>query len=332
MKQQRAVKVELYPTDEQRILIHKTFGCVRAVWNDMLGDEQEFYAAADKHFFVRSILHEEFAVGSRNRHFVARLAREDIRRADTRIDLHEAARRLVERRSGDTDVEHDDIALGRVVGHRVGAERVFGVGRNQIPHLELVPVGTVGLVDVHVRELDGIVLRDVDLDVAAAAEFEVLAFGQLDDELLEEGRDIAVRDHGALPLLDAEHGFGNLYLEVLLHLDLASQAPVLLGHLARDETGLGGQDVAATLDHLAFAHAARTAAAAGRRQEDLVVGQRCEQRRAAFGRNDLLAAVDVDRNFARRGQFGLCKEKQPHEDKGHHQKGNDCNYNIYGKS
>ena len=34
MKQQRAVKVELYPTDEQRILIHKTFGCVRAVWND----------------------------------------------------------------------------------------------------------------------------------------------------------------------------------------------------------------------------------------------------------------------------------------------------------
>ena len=50
MKQQRAVKVELYPTDEQRILIHKTFGCVRAVWNDMLGDEQEFYAAAEKHF------------------------------------------------------------------------------------------------------------------------------------------------------------------------------------------------------------------------------------------------------------------------------------------
>ena len=31
-------------------------------------------------------------------------------------DLHEAARRLVERRSGDTDVEHDDIALGRVFG------------------------------------------------------------------------------------------------------------------------------------------------------------------------------------------------------------------------
>lgn len=50
MKQNRAIKVELYPTDEQRTLIHKTFGCVRAVWNDMLGDELEFYAATDKHF------------------------------------------------------------------------------------------------------------------------------------------------------------------------------------------------------------------------------------------------------------------------------------------
>ena len=214
-----------------------------------------------------------------------------------------------------------------MVGHRIGPERRFGILGHQIPHLHLVPILAVRLFDVHVGEFDGIVLRNVDLDIAAAAELEVLAFGQFHHELLEEGRDIAVRDHGALPLLDAEHGFGNLYLEVLLHLDLASQAPVLLGHLARDETGLGGQDVAAALDHLAFAHAARTAAAAGRRQEDLVVGQRCEQRRAAFGRDDLLAAVDVDRNFTRRGQFGLCKEKQPHEDKGHHQKGNDCNYN-----
>ena len=59
MKQQRAVKVELYPTDEQRILIHKTFGCVRAVWNDMLGDEQEFYAAADKHFIPTPAKYKE---------------------------------------------------------------------------------------------------------------------------------------------------------------------------------------------------------------------------------------------------------------------------------
>ena len=72
---------------------------------------------------------------------------------------------------------------------------------------------------------------------------------------------------------------------------------------------------------------ARAAAAARRRQEHLVVGQRRKQRRTAFGRDDLLAAVDVDRNFARQGQFGLCKEKQPHQQKGHHQKGNDCNYN-----
>lgn len=50
MIQQRAVKVELYPTEDQLILIHKTFGCVRTIWNKMLGDEQLFYTATDKHF------------------------------------------------------------------------------------------------------------------------------------------------------------------------------------------------------------------------------------------------------------------------------------------
>ena len=214
-----------------------------------------------------------------------------------------------------------------MVGHRVGAERVFGVGRNQIPHLELVPVGAVLLIDIHVRELDGVVLRDVDLNVTAAAELEVLAFGQLHDELLEEGRNVAVGDDRTLPLLDAEHGFGDLDPEVFLHLDLTAQTPVVLGQLARNESGFGRQDIAAAFEHLTFAHAARTAAAAGRRQEHLVVGQRRKQRRAALGGDDLLAVVDVDRHFARRGQFSLCEEKQPHQEEGYSQKGNDCNYN-----
>ena len=244
---------------------------------------------------------------------------------DARIHLHEGPRGTVERRRGDTDVEHDDVALGRVVGHRVGAERRLGIGRHQVPHFHLVPVLAVALVDVHVRKPDGIVLRDVDLDVAAAAELEVLAFGQLHDELLEEGRDVAVRDHGALPFLDAQHGFGNPDLEVLLHFHLAAQTPVVLGQLARDEARLGGQDVAAALQHLAFAHAARTAAAAGRRQEDLVVGQRREQRRTALGGDNPLAVVDVDRHLARRDQFRLRIEKQCDQYQRDHQKGCDRN-------
>ena len=70
--------------------------------------------------------------------------------------------------------------------------------------------------------------------------------------------------------------------------------------------------------------AARTAAAAGRRQEDLVVGQRGQQGRAALGAQHFLTAVDVDGDFARRGQFRLREEKQPHQKQGHHQKGDNC--------
>lgn len=41
------IKVRLYPTPSQAELIEKTFGCCRYLWNKMLADVQEFYAAAD---------------------------------------------------------------------------------------------------------------------------------------------------------------------------------------------------------------------------------------------------------------------------------------------
>ena len=48
----RAIKVPLYPTVEQEGLLLRTFGCCRFVWNQMLSDEQTFYAATGKHFIV----------------------------------------------------------------------------------------------------------------------------------------------------------------------------------------------------------------------------------------------------------------------------------------
>jgi len=98
---------------------------------------------------------------------------------------------------------------------------------------------------------------------------------------------------------------------------------MLLGHLAVDKARFGRQQFAAALQHLTFAHAARTAAAACRRQEHVVVGQRRKQRAAALGDEHFLPAVDVDGDIARGGQFRLRKEKQPHENQGYHQKGND---------
>ena len=44
------IKLRLYPTAEQAALLNKTFGCCRYVWNRMLADEQEFYAATGQHF------------------------------------------------------------------------------------------------------------------------------------------------------------------------------------------------------------------------------------------------------------------------------------------
>lgn len=43
MKQNKAFKFRIYPTSEQEILIQKTFGCCRFIWNKMLADKIEAY-------------------------------------------------------------------------------------------------------------------------------------------------------------------------------------------------------------------------------------------------------------------------------------------------
>ncbi len=45
-----AIKIRLYPSPEQAELMEKTFGCCRWLWNHILADVQEFYAATDLQF------------------------------------------------------------------------------------------------------------------------------------------------------------------------------------------------------------------------------------------------------------------------------------------
>lgn len=47
---QRAIKVRIFPNEEQRILIGKTIGSCRWLWNNMLSDEIRFYEETDKVF------------------------------------------------------------------------------------------------------------------------------------------------------------------------------------------------------------------------------------------------------------------------------------------
>ena len=41
MKITRAYQFRLYPTHEQEILIHKTFGCTRFLYNQMLDEKKK---------------------------------------------------------------------------------------------------------------------------------------------------------------------------------------------------------------------------------------------------------------------------------------------------
>mgnify|MGYP000057853318 FL=1 len=51
VKQNRAIKYRAYPTKEQAVLLAKTFGCVRFVWNHMLTDAQTFLDEAGVFLF-----------------------------------------------------------------------------------------------------------------------------------------------------------------------------------------------------------------------------------------------------------------------------------------
>ena len=41
--QQRALKLRIYPSTEQKVLINKTFGCCRQIYNNRLFERNQFY-------------------------------------------------------------------------------------------------------------------------------------------------------------------------------------------------------------------------------------------------------------------------------------------------
>ena len=49
MKQLKAFKYRIYPTEEQQVLLAKTFGCKRLIFNHYLNEQQERYKNKEKH-------------------------------------------------------------------------------------------------------------------------------------------------------------------------------------------------------------------------------------------------------------------------------------------
>ena len=272
----------------------------------------------------------EVAIGAAHFDLVTRLEGEDVRGCDAGHDVHESHLRLrLEGRGGDADGQHEAVALGRIVGHGIGADRLLVVAAFEGEEAELFPRGQVLGADGVFVDVDVVIHRefgDVDLSVGAGDEVHVLARGQGNDELLDEGGHVLVRDHGALVLLDAEDFVGHLHRHVVPDLRLAGQSPVVFHLFAAEEDLFGGQNVAASLDDLRAALAAFTAATAGGGEEDVAALKGSEQG-AADGRFDFFFAVDGQLDVARRHELGFCNQQQydqqQHDDEKHRYAGSD---------
>ena len=205
-------------------------------------------------------------------------------------------RSAVHRRRSDTDVEGDDVPFGRVVSHRVRTDGLRVILTRQAPHIEVIPVATELLLDVIVGILD-IVGRDGDLCVATTLEVHHFTFGELHDELLDEGRYVAVREDFALPFLDAEDRLRHDDLHIFLDLRLTSQAPVFLLLLTGEEARLSREDFPTTFDDTAAALTARPTTTASGGEVDILTLQRAQQR-TADGHCCFLLAIDGELDVA----------------------------------
>ena len=268
----------------------------------------------------RVFLDMELAIGTRHDDLVARLEGEDIRRSDTGIDIHEARTVGFERRRSDTHGQHEYVAFGRIVGHRIGAHGGFGVHAVKVKHLEFLPRRQIfcsDKVSVKVGIID-FERRNLDLRIGARDEIHVLAGRQLHLELLDEGCHVAVGDNRTFVLLDAEDRLRNGNLHILLHLHLAAQTPMVLDLLAGEESHFCGKNGTAAFQHTTFALSARTLATTSRRKVYLLLGK-CRDKCVARGHFQFFIVIDGDGHVALRDELGAQDKQHCHQDQDDHQ-------------
>ena len=132
----------------------------------------------------------------------------------------------------------------------------------EIEHSELVPVSLVLVGNIDILEVE-FIGRDVNLDVLTALELKMLSLRKLDCELLDEGGNVVVADDLTFEFLDAECGVRDDDGEILLHLHLAAQSPMVVDLLAVEEAHLCREDGTAAFSHTALALSAVTLSTAG---------------------------------------------------------------------
>ena len=250
----------------------------------------------------------EVTVRSAHDDLVAWLEGEDVAGGYTRIDIHESHLGFgFERRSGDSDGEHEAVPFGGIVGHGVGAYSRFRVDTLEIEESEFFPCGEIflsdgGFVDILVV-VDG-EGGNLYLGVGTGDEVHVFSLRQGHDEFLDEGGYVLVRHYRTFVFLDVENRCGHLDVKIVLDLYLTGQAPVVLDFLAGEMHGLGRQDFTSAGGDLYLALAAAAFASAGRGEEH-VPGCHGRQQWLTGRYLYFLVPVDGDGDIARADQIFL---------------------------
>ena len=95
-----------------------------------------------------------------------------------------------------------------------------------VPHAEALPIAAILLLDLDLPVVH-VVGRNLKLHESTGLEVDVLTLGELQVEFLDEGRDIVIVDHLALPTLNSEGVLGDANTHGLFDRHLAGEPPLL---------------------------------------------------------------------------------------------------------
>ena len=112
----------------------------------------------------------------------------------------------------------------------------------------------------------------LDLNVAARFESDVFAFGQFENQLLDERRNVVVGANSTFPFFCFKRFVGYFDLHVTFYSDLTRQSATFTRLAFVDVSLFGVQKIAATLGDFDDTLGARSTAAAGRGHKDPLVG------------------------------------------------------------
>ncbi len=112
------------------------------------------------------------------------------RRTNTRVHIHKATL-FLSHGGGNTDIQHNNITLSRMIGHGIGPEYGLGVFHLQIPHLELIPFIAVLFFYLDILKVN-LTFRNINLNISTGFEIEMLTFRLILRQFLNKGSHVVV--------------------------------------------------------------------------------------------------------------------------------------------